>query len=613
MPYWHIYETEGTADTICLGGTLAGEFTAGLSGGQRKLLLFELLCQRLLPPPQTRTTTSTTTTNDESQEPKQQEQPEQQPPPESSSPHQTGVRIPQLLCLDEPFCGVTDDYVSFVTKRLHQLQRYHFIVLVTNDHVEALTQMAHHILTVSAVDRTVVELQLPPPPQQQPVVSDDEKDQDDEENPFQTPGAPPESTTTTTSQTKNPTTVSSSSSSKKTRQVVSRELMIQALSVVGQKDWRNGGRRGSTRSTRSSFHTTDTNATSDDAATTMTTTTTTTSLWSDAYFFYQVEVVSNCALWGVVLFTLVCLGLFVVAFWNSHDDQAALVLVGGDVIAFFCVNPYLLSLVEWRIAMHEESQALVHSSPALYRALKTALTMTLILVVSWAEFGVVIAVMTDSSLSSRFSIWIGMFTDSLSMTFALIGLGIYTHLEFQRVEILGTLPFLLMVFFSTTFSPGSGLPGIKELRYLFARFYFWCLVPIDDMEGCPDTSNEWTLVVYMCLASLVGVVLFGSIQVVRACRTRSKTAQTVEFRQSLLLQPDFVQLQRSLFGDHHMLQYRRRESLLDPNDDDDDYDAKENPDGTNDVEQPTSQTTSSNNKDYDAPLDDEECLPEDEV
>ena len=269
--------------------------------------------------------------------------------------------------------------------------------------------------------------------------------------------------------------------------------------------------------------------------------------------------------------------------------------------------------------MHEESHALVHSFPALYRALKTALTMTLILVVSWAEFGVVNAVMTNSSLLSRISIWIGMFTDSLSMTFALIGLGIYTHLEFQRVEILGTLPFLLMVFFSTTFSPGSGLPGIKELRYLFARFYFWCLVPIDDMEGCPDTSNEWTLVVYMCLASLVGVVLFVSIQVVRTCRTRSKTAQTVEFRQSLLLQPDFVQLQHSLFGDHHMLHhYRRRVSLLDPNDDDDDYD-QENSDGANDkresMEQPTSQETTSSNKkdDYDAPLDEEECLPEDEV
>ena len=31
-----------------------------------------------------------------------------------------------------------------------------------------------------------------------------------------------------------------------------------------------------------------------------------------------------------------------------------------------------------------------------------------------------------------------------------------------------------MIFFSTTFSPGSGVAGVKELRYLFARFYLWC-------------------------------------------------------------------------------------------------------------------------------------------
>lgn len=43
LPYWHIYEKEGTAAKIKVGGTMAGEFTAGLSGGQRKLLLFELI------------------------------------------------------------------------------------------------------------------------------------------------------------------------------------------------------------------------------------------------------------------------------------------------------------------------------------------------------------------------------------------------------------------------------------------------------------------------------------------------------------------------------------------------------------------------------------------
>ena len=45
-----------------------------------------------------------------------------------------------------------------------------------------------------------------------------------------------------------------------------------------------------------------------------------------------------------------------------------------------------------------------------------------------------------------------------------------------------------MIFFSTTFSPGSGVAGVKELRYLFARFYLWCRLPgvKEFMEKCPD-------------------------------------------------------------------------------------------------------------------------------
>jgi len=43
LPYWNIYEKEAKEDSILIGGTMAGEFTAGLSGGQRKILLFELI------------------------------------------------------------------------------------------------------------------------------------------------------------------------------------------------------------------------------------------------------------------------------------------------------------------------------------------------------------------------------------------------------------------------------------------------------------------------------------------------------------------------------------------------------------------------------------------
>ena len=49
LPFWKLY-TEESSDSynpnILIGGTMAGQFTAGLSGGQRKLLLFELIKQR---------------------------------------------------------------------------------------------------------------------------------------------------------------------------------------------------------------------------------------------------------------------------------------------------------------------------------------------------------------------------------------------------------------------------------------------------------------------------------------------------------------------------------------------------------------------------------------
>ena len=55
--------------------------------------------------------------------------------------------------------------------------------------------------------------------------------------------------------------------------------------------------------------------------------------------------------------------------------------------------------------------------------------------------------------------------------------GLYSLLPLQIVQILASLPFLFMIFFSTTFSPGAGVEVIREFRYLFARFYWWCDLP----------------------------------------------------------------------------------------------------------------------------------------
>jgi len=388
---------------------MAGEFTAGLSGGQRKLLLFELVAQRI----------------------------------------QTQSNL--LICLDEPFAGVTDDFVPFIVERLNEMRKSHQILLVTNDHVETLKKMADNTITVSAIDRTTVRINE--------------------------------------------------------RERVNREKAIVALAVGDNYVY--------------------------------------TSSWEDLRFFFDVEVVSNGALMGVAAFTLFAFGLFLATFWGSTKESAALVLVAGGIIAFFCVNPYLLSLADWRNFMAEEAEALLHASKSMNKALKSVLTMILIFVVSLIQFGVTNAVI-DGLESSSF--WVAMLFDSASLTFPFICFGLYTKLPFQAVQIISSIPFLFMIFFSTTFSPGSGVAGLKELRYLFARFYFWCMIPgiRDSMENCPKSDSANLL--YLILSGLVGLVLFLiAMGLVSLFRSKKKLKQSS--KKNALKDEEFVELQVELYGE----------------------------------------------------------------
>jgi ABC-type proline/glycine betaine transport system ATPase subunit len=61
-----------------------------------------------------------------------------------------------LLLFDEPFAGVTEDFLPFIQDRLAKLRENHNIVLVTNDHVELLRGLADNTIVVSALDRTKV-------------------------------------------------------------------------------------------------------------------------------------------------------------------------------------------------------------------------------------------------------------------------------------------------------------------------------------------------------------------------------------------------------------------------------------------------------------------------
>ena len=408
LPYWDIYEREGKADTIKIGGTMAGEFTAGLSGGQRKLFLFELIYQR---------------TRNQSQ---------------------------LLIVLDEPFAGVTDDFVPWIVERLNLMRQKHNILLVTNDHVDTLTKMADNTITVSAIDRSVVK------------INDHEK--------------------------------------------VDREKAILALSVGDEYV----------------YNSTD----------------------ADLKFFINTELFGNGNVMGVVGFTTFAFVLFLATFWDSADENAALVLIAGGIVAFFAIQPYLLTLVDWRNYMIEEAEALLHSSKSMNKLLKSCLTMALIFTISCVEYGLVNAVVGGLE---DIKFWIAIMFDSGSMTFPFICLGLYTTLPSQAVDTLASMPFLFMIFFSTTFSPGSGVPVLKEFRYLFSRFYFWCIVPgvQDQMEGCP--ADEGLNMLYLVLSGLLGVALFLVVMLVLSVMRSTKKAKSQKKREALM-DEEFQQLQMEMYG-----------------------------------------------------------------
>jgi hypothetical protein len=234
-----------------------------------------------------------------------------------------------------------------------------------------------------------------------------------------------------------------------------------------------------------------------------------------------------------------------VCFWNSDQDNAPLLVLGANEIAFFCLQPYLYSLVDWRDYMNEEAEALVHASKSMNTFLKTSLTLTMVLVISILEFAVVNA---DISGLESVSFWVGMLMDSVSLTFPFICLGLYTGLPFQTFAVLAGVPHMLMLFFSTTFSPGSGVEGVKELRYLFPRFYLWCMIPQveDSMENCPSTDMANLL--YCVLSALVAVVTFVIVMVILKTISARKEGKKSIKRAALRVRPSFRQLQLVFYG-----------------------------------------------------------------
>jgi hypothetical protein len=195
--------------------------------------------------------------------------------------------------------------------------------------------------------------------------------------------------------------------------------------------------------------------------------------------------------------------------------------------------------------MLEEAEACTHASKGLNKALKTSIVIGMLFLLTMVEFGCVNAITDGQFLHVAY--WLAMFCDVFSLTFPGTIVAIYTRLPLQMAQLLGTLPFLLMIFFSTTFSPGSGVAVVKELRYLFPRFYFWCMLPgiQEEMDGCPSTTERNTT--YLVLSSLVGVAIFGTCRFLGKLRKRTRSAKKIASSTAMVNDPEFQNLQGELF------------------------------------------------------------------
>jgi len=317
LPYWKLYSEATTKNggkqvsynpNVKIGGSMAGQFIPGLSGGQRKMLLFELVRQR------------------------------------TSS--QSGL----LIMFDEPFAGVTDDFVPFIVDRLNEMRQKHTILLVTNDHVDTLKKMADSIITVSAVNRCRVQ-------------------------------------------------VNGSSHDRK--------LALLAVSDCPRYQHKTGNQ--------------------------------------DMAFFMQTELLTSPQVGASLGFTVFLFVLFLVTYWGSKQGSEALVLIAVQFISFFAINPFLIALADWRNITIEEADALMHSSVRTNFALKSCVSLLLLVAIKIVAFGCLVGC-TDSEVINSTEMFVSLLFDSASETLPFICLGLYSRLPLQIVQMVASLPMLFMIF-----------------------------------------------------------------------------------------------------------------------------------------------------------------------
>jgi len=291
---------------------------------------------------------------------------------------------------------------------------------------------------------------------------------------------------------------------------------------------------------------------------------TTTANNQDTKFFWKVEMSKYGGIWHCLAFAVFAFGLFVATYWDSQPGSEALVIVAAGLVSFFVMFPYFLQIGDWRIYMLEESEALLHSSQSMNKFLKSCVIVALMLVISIVQYYCIDAVIGTLSGTKYM---VGIIFDTFSIMNPIVLLGLYTNLTDEEVQMFGSVPYLMMVFFSTTFSPSAGIEGLKALRYLFPRYYLWCMLPSIGgfMEGCPAEENT---LMYLVLSAFITPYLFCIFAVVRELYQTFRTEKKKKGRLGVIQSAAYAELQIEMFGKKRWaLKEKRGSNLFHPQSD----------------------------------------------
>jgi hypothetical protein len=102
---------------------------------------------------------------------------------------------------------------------------------------------------------------------------------------------------------------------------------------------------------------------------------------------------------------------------------------------------------------------------------------------------------------------------------------------------------------------------VKEVRYLFTRFYFWCMVPgvKDQMEGCP-VSETWNIILLIVTSFLVVLVLIISCAVASTWTKHFSKGKTSSGNKSVRI--DDAECQKLQHELYHMTEEEKKARIL---------------------------------------------------